>query len=153
VTLDSGEQHSHAASGYNERRAETGRARELLGLVSLREATAGDLAKLPAPLDRRVRHVLEENARVDETVAALDAGDLAAVCHLLDASHASLRDLYEASTAAVERTVEHLRAAGAAGARMMGGGFGGYVLALLPPGAEPPPDAHELKAADGGRIL
>jgi galactokinase len=47
------------------------------------------------------------------------------------AAHASLRDLYDASTPAVERTVDELRAAGAAGARMVGGGFGGHVLALL----------------------
>jgi galactokinase len=153
VTLDSGEQHSHAASGYNERRAETSRARELLGLASQRDATLEDLADLPEPLDNRVRHVIEENARVDATIAALDAGDLAAVGRLLDASHASLRDLYEASTAAVERTVDGVREAGAAGARMMGGGFGGYVLALLPPGVDPPREAHGLKASAGGRIL
>ena len=57
-----------------------------------------------------------------------------AVAELLDASHASLRDDYEASVPEVEATVERLKAAGAAGARMVGGGFGGSVLALLPPG-------------------
>jgi galactokinase len=153
VTVDSGERRSLAASGYNERRAETERARRLLGLDSLREATAADLERLPEPLDRRVRHVLEENERVEEAVTALEAGDMPALGALLDASHASLRDLYGASTAAVERTVERLRAAGAAGARMMGGGFGGQVIALLPPRARPPAGAVEVAPAQGARLL
>jgi galactokinase len=153
VTVDSGEQHSLAASGYNERRAECERARALLGLESLRDAAAEHLSELPDPLDRRVRHVIEENARVDETVTALQREDLHAVGALLDASHASLRDLYDASTDAVERTVERLRSGGAAGARMMGGGFGGHVLALLPPGVVPPPDGHEVRPSAGGRLL
>jgi galactokinase len=152
VTIDSGERHSLTASGYNERGAECERARELLGLASLRDAPPGELAALPAPLDRRVRHVVEENARVDATVEALERGDLVAVGRLLDASHASLRDLYDASTDAVELTVKRLRRGGAAGARMMGGGFGGHVLAQLPPGAELPPGAREVSAAAGARV-
>ncbi|HEY0346123.1 MAG TPA: galactokinase [Solirubrobacteraceae bacterium] len=153
VTLDSGERRSLAGSGYNERRAETERARRLLGLDTLRDATAADAERLPEPLDRRVRHVLEENERVEDAVTALEAGDLPALGALLDASHASLRDLYGASTEAVERTVERLRAAGAAGARMMGGGFGGQVIALLPPRARPPGGAVEVAPAQGARLL
>jgi len=125
VTLDSGEAHDNAASGYNARRAECAEAARLLGLATLRDATAGDAARLPAPLDRRVRHVVEENARVDATAAALAAGDLRAAGALLDASHASLRDLYDASTPAVERTACALRGAGAAGARMVGAASAG----------------------------
>ena len=153
VTLDSGERRSLAASGYNERRAETERARRLLGLDTLRDATAADAERLPEPLDRRVRHVLEENERVEDAVAALEAGDMPALGALLDASHASLRDLYGASTEAVERTVERLRAAGASGARMMGGGFGGQVIALLSPRARPPSGAVEVAPAQGARLL
>ncbi len=153
VTVDSGERHALAASGYNERRAECERARQLLGIESLREALPGDPERLPRPLDRRVRHVLEENARVDAAVAALGAADLAALGPLLDASHASLRDLYDASTEAVERIVERLRAGGAAGARMMGGGFGGQLIALLPPGAELPDGGSEVVPAAGARLL
>jgi galactokinase len=97
--------------------------------------------------------VVEENARVDAAVAALAVGDLRALAALLDESHAGLRDLYDASTEAVERTIERLRAAGAAGARMMGGGFGGQVIALLPPEAEVPSDAIELTPAAGARLL
>lgn len=152
VTVDSREVHDLAASGYNQRREECERAREALGLESLRDARPGDLTRLPEPLDRRVRHVLEENARVEATVAALGRGDLVTVGRLLDASHASLRDLYDASTEAVERTVTALGAAGAAGARMVGGGFGGHVLALFAPGVEPPPDALEVRPGPGATV-
>jgi galactokinase len=138
VTLASGASHQHAGSGYNERRAETSRAAELLGVGALSEASPDDLERLPEPLGRRARHVLEENARVDAMVAALRAGDLPEAGRLLDASHASLRDLYAASVPEVELTVERLRRAGAAGARMVGGGFGGAVLALLRPGTAAP---------------
>jgi galactokinase len=153
VTVDSGEHRVLAASGYNERREESERARAMLGLGSLRDALPADAERLPEPLDRRVRHVLEENSRVDAAVAALEADDLPALGALLDASHASLRDLYDASTAAVERTVERLRAVGAAGARMMGGGFGGQVIALLPPGAKAPAGATAVAPAAGARLL
>jgi galactokinase len=153
VTVASGEQHSIAASGYNQRREECERARVKLGLDSLRDARLADLERLPAPLDRRVRHVIEENARVDAAVKALERDDLAELGRLLDASHASLRDLYDASTTAVERTVSRLRQGGAAGARMMGGGFGGYVLALLPPEAALPQDARRVTPSAGARLL
>jgi galactokinase len=138
VTLASGAAHEHAESGYNERRDETSRAAELLGVATVSEASIDDLDRLPEPLRERARHVLEENARVDAMVAALRAGDLPEAGRLLDASHASLRDLYASSVPAVERTVQQLREAGAAGARMVGGGFGGAVLALLRPGTAAP---------------
>ena len=88
--------------------------------------------------------MLTENARVDAMVAALRAGDLEEAARLLDASHASLRDDYEASVPEVEATVTALKDAGAAGARMVGGGFGGSVLALLPPGAGVPAAARAV---------
>jgi galactokinase len=152
VTVDSGVEHSNAASGYNERRAECERACELLGVASLRDAV-GDAGSLPPPLDRRVRHVIEENERVDLAVEALAGGDLAGLGRLLDASHASLRDLYEVSVPEVDEVVERLRSSGAAGARIMGGGFGGSVLALLPPGVEPPPGALEVSAGPAAGLV
>jgi galactokinase len=97
--------------------------------------------------------VLEENDRVDAAVAALRAGDLEALGRLLDASHASLRDLYEVSVPEVERTVERLLEGGAAGARIVGGGFGGAVLALLPPGAEAPAGALAVAPGPAARVL
>jgi galactokinase len=139
VTADSGATHSHAGSGYNERRAECEAAARELGVEHLSAADPDAVERLPDPGRRRARHVLTENRRVDETIAALRAGDLEQVGRLLDASHASLRDDYEASVPEVEATVERLKRAGAAGARMLGGGFGGAVLALLPRGC-PRPD-------------
>ncbi len=151
AVLDSGASRDLAASGYNERREECRRAAEQLGVDSLRDARDG--ASLEAPLDRRVRHVLTENERVDEAVAALEAKDAPALGRLLDASHASLRDDYEVSVPEVERAVAACRAAGALGARIMGGGFGGSVLALFRPDAELPERAVRVMPGPGARLL
>ncbi len=86
-------------------------------------------------------------------VAALAGGDLAEVGVLLDASHASLRDDYEASVPEVEATVRRCKDAGAAGARMVGGGFGGHVLALFGPGADVPDDALEVRPGPPARLV
>ncbi len=153
VSLDSGEAHALNESGYNDRREECRQACEQLGLTSLRDATPEAAASLPAPLHRRVRHVIAENQRVLDAVAALQTGDLNYLGELLNASHASLRDDYEISTEPVERTVAALRDAGAIGARIMGGGFGGSVLALLGPGVRAPEGAVVLEAAAGARLL
>jgi galactokinase len=153
VVLDSGERHEHAGGGYNERRAECARACELLGVYSLSEARAPAVERLPDPLRRRARHVLSENERVRTAVAALRDDDIAALGALLSASHASLRDDYEISTAAVEQTVARLSDAGAAGARIMGGGFGGCVLALFAPGVEPPSGALQVSPGSGAHLL
>jgi galactokinase len=157
VTLDSGERHAHAGTdggaGYNQRRAECAQAAERLGVPSLREVTLEQTAELPEPLRARARHVVTENARVQDTVAALSTGDLEHVGELLNASHASLRDDFAISTPTVERTVQTLRDAGAIGARIVGGGFGGHVLGLMPPGAQPPPGALQVEPGPGARIV
>jgi galactokinase len=156
VTLDSGERHANAGdddAGYNQRRAECARACEQLGVGSLREATYERAAELPEPLAARVCHVISENERVQETVAALADGELERVGELLDASHASLRDCFAISTPAVEATVARLREAGAIGARIMGGGFGGHVLGLLAPGVQAPEGAIEVRPGEGARLL
>ncbi len=153
VTLDSGVGHAHARSGYNERRSECEQACAELGISSLRELEPEMIERLPAVLARRARHVYEENARVDACVEALSRGDLPAVGALLDASHASLRDLYEVSVPELDAAVEALRAAGAAGARLMGGGFGGNALGLMPPDAVAPEGAHEVRPGPGARVI
>jgi galactokinase len=153
ASLDSGARRNLAASGYNERRRECRRAAAELGVESLRYAPAEGLADLPETLRRRARHVLGENERVDAAVTALARGDLTEVGRLLDASHASLRDDYEVSVPEVERTVERCKRAGALGARTMGGGFGGAVLALFPPGREPPEGAVAVDPGPGARLL
>jgi len=153
VVLDSAQRHEHAGGGYNERRAECARACELLGVQTLSEARVSAAAQLPEPLAQRARHVLSENERVRAAVSALRDGDLPELGVLLNSSHASLRDDFEISTDAVEATVARLRAAGAAGARIIGGGFGGCVLGLFAPGERPPRDAIEVRPAPGARLL
>ncbi len=153
ATVDSGAAHDHAASGYNERRAECEAAARELGVEHLSAADPAAAERLPGPGRRRARHVLSENGRVDATIEALRDGDLEAVGRLLDASHASLRDDYEASVPDVEATVERLKAAGAAGARMMGGGFGGAVLSLFPPGAALPDGATVVAPGPPAHLL
>jgi galactokinase len=153
VTLDSGERHANAASGYNERRAECAQACEQLGVASLRDATLEMAAELPSPLARRARHVITENGRVDAAVVALGRGDLPELGALLDASHASLRDCYGVSTPAVEAAIERCKRAGSVGARIVGGGFGGHVLALFPPDVSPPDGAVEVRPGPGAAVL
>jgi galactokinase len=161
VTLDSGERHANAgrpAEGeqpddYNQRREECQRACELLSIASLREATPEMVERLPPPIGDRVRHVITENERVRNTVAALRDGDLARVGDLLNASHASLRDCFAISTPAVEATVQRLLDAGAIGARIVGGGFGGHVLGLFGPGARPPEGAVVVEPGPGAHLL
>jgi galactokinase len=153
VTVDSGAEHTHAGSGYNERRAETQEAAERVGVDLLAQADPDAVAELPEPLRSRARHVLEEDDRVEAMAQALHANDLEAAGRLLDESHASLRDLYAASVPEVEATVRALEDAGAAGARMVGGGFGGSVLALLPPGVAVPEGASVVVPGPPARLL
>jgi len=153
VTLDSGEQHANAGSGYNERRAECASACEQLGIESLRDATLEMARTLPSPLAERATHVITENERVEAAVNALAERNMDALGGLLNASHASLRDQYEVSTPAVESAVRRLLDAGAVGARIMGGGFGGHVLGLLAPGAVAPEDAIEVRPGPGAHVL
>ncbi len=123
--------HALNDGGYGSRREECDRAAKQLGVDHLSEATA-TTEGLPEPLGRRVRHVLTEVARVDAFVAALRADDWALLGPLLDASHTSLRDDFEVSCEELDVAVETARAAGALGARMTGGGFGGSAIALVP---------------------
>jgi galactokinase len=153
VVLDSGERHLHASSGYNQRRAECARACELLGVDSLRDAQLDASERLPEPLNRRARHVISENQRVRQTVAALCFRDLTAVGALLNASHVSLREDYDISTPAVEAAVQRLRHAGASGARLVGGGFGGSVLGLFAPGVGAPSNARVVRPGPGAHLL
>jgi galactokinase len=134
AVIDSGTRHEHATGGYNRRREECEAACGHLGIASLRDLEERSLdtilERLPAPLDRRVRHVVTENERVREAVVALGARDDPKLGELLSASHRSLRDDYEVSTSELDRLVELARAAGALGARLVGGGFGGSIIAL-----------------------
>lgn len=145
LVVDSRVHHSHRSSGYAQRRAGCERAARLLRLPALRDlpvdaaasATDDAVAALPAELRGLVRHVVTENARVTRTAALLRRGALRQVGAVLSASHASLREDYRVSCPELDTAVEATEAAGAWGARMTGGGFGGSVIALVPAAMAP----------------
>jgi galactokinase len=138
AVIDSGVTHGHAGGEYNRRRAECEEAARQLGVRELRDVVDAALVDaLPEPLARRARHVVTENARVLEAVAALRDGDLARLGSLFDASHASMRDDYEVSAPDVDRLADvGRRLPAVAGARLTGGGFGGAVVFAVEPGEE-----------------
>lgn len=121
---------------YNARRSDCEAAAGALGVTSLRDADVDSLAAvgLDPVTVRRALHVVEEIARVEAAVAAIEARDLTGLGDVLRASHASLRDLFEVSVPPVNHLVDALNAAigSHGGARMTGGGFGGAVVAVLP---------------------
>lgn len=134
LLIDSRARHAHAGGQYAARRASCERAAADLGVPWLREAP--DVSALQAvrdPVDaRRARHVLTENRRVLDCVAALESADFTTVGALWTASHASMRDDFEITTGHLDLIAETAEKAGAFGARMTGGGFGGCVIALVP---------------------
>lgn len=132
LVVDTRVSHELTDGGYGARRDQAWEAARHLGVRHLAQVGPDDLAGLDAALLPRARHVVSEVRRVDEVVAALGAGDWAALGPLLDASHASLRDDYEVSCAELDTACETAREAGALGARMTGGGFGGSAIALTP---------------------
>jgi galactokinase len=137
LVLDTRTPHALVDSEYADRRASCQAAAELLGVAALRDVTDLDAALAQLEDDvmrRRVRHVVTENQRVLEAAALLRAGDYRGVAPLLDASHASMRDDFEITVPTVDLAVETAKAAGAYGARMTGGGFGGCIIALLDEG-------------------
>jgi galactokinase len=136
LVIDTGVRHEHATGGYGERRASCEKAAVLMGVPALRDLDPDDLDrdqdKLSDETFRRLRHVVTENQRVQDAVAALRSHDHAGLGALLDSSHASLRDDFEVSTPELDLAVEIARENGALGARMTGGGFGGAAIALVP---------------------
>ncbi|MGL4176548.1 MAG: galactokinase [Dermatophilaceae bacterium] len=137
LVTDTRAAHALGDGQYGSRRAACERATALLEVASLREVSVDGLDAALGRLDdeelvRRTRHVVTEIARVTQAVAALRAGDLPGLGRLFDASHTSLRDDFEVSCAELDVSVDAARAAGALGARMTGGGFGGSSIALVP---------------------
>jgi galactokinase len=141
-----------AGGAYNDRRRECHEAAQRLDVHTLRWADADAAAQLDEPWRSRALHVITENDRVLAAVDALRGDDLAALGPLLDASHASLRDQFAVSTDEVERVVDRLKAGGAAGARLIGGGFGGHVLALYAPGARLPSGSLAVAPSAGATV-
>jgi galactokinase len=136
VVLHSGVQHHHATGSYRERRQECETINSLLGLRWLRDlegngqqSVLARIGELPAPLDRRARHVLTENQRVLTAMEFLKAGNAQALGTVMSASHESLRHDFEVSTPDIDLLVELASAHRMVyGARLTGGGFGGSVV-------------------------
>lgn len=141
LVIDSHAPHAHVDGEYAERRRSCEEAARILGVPALRDVAADDLAEALAALGdgahadllrKRVRHIVTEDARVLEVVDALRSGaDPRTVGTALTASHVSMRDDFEITVPEVDTAVAAALAAGAHGARMTGGGFGGCVLALV----------------------
>ncbi len=133
IVINSAIEHRHAGGGYSERRRQCEEAARLLGVRELRDVDerAIDSPALSDLLRRRVRHVVTENQRVFETVAAFKAADLNRAGELFRASHASLRDDFEVSTPEIDKLCSLAESVqGIYGIRLTGGGFGGAVVAL-----------------------
>jgi len=133
--------HQHAGGEYNRRREECEEGVRMLTkwypeIRALRDVSSDQLAEhekdIPEKIFKRCRHVVEENARVQEGGRRLRAGDLDGFGELMRQSHRSLRDLYEVSCRELDLMVEHAEGLpGYYGGRMTGGGFGGCTLNLV----------------------
>ncbi|MBU4215576.1 MAG: galactokinase [Actinobacteria bacterium] len=137
LVIDTRAPHTLNDGQYAARRSDCDRAAALLGVRTLRqvEDLTDALSRLDDPvLVARVRHVVTEIERVRQVVALLAADRVRAIGPVLDASHASLRDDYQVTCPELDVSVEAARSAGALGARMTGGGFGGSAIALVPRG-------------------
>lgn len=136
LVIDTRVSHSHATGGYAARRRACEVGADVMGVGALRDLSEADLEEASGLLDdetfRRVRHVVTENARVQEAVGLLRAETPQSIAPLLDASHVSMRDDFEISCPELDLAVEASRGAGALGSRMTGGGFGGSAIALTP---------------------
>jgi galactokinase len=135
LVIDTRSPHELTDGEYAARRAACELAAQTLGIRALRDATLEDLSRLDGVPLRRARHVVTENQRVVDTVALLHAGKVREIGPLLSASHESLRHDFEVTVPRLDIAVEAALDAGAYGARMTGGGFGGCVLALVDAGA------------------
>jgi len=134
LLIDSQVRHKLTDGGYAARRADCEAAAAMLGIRVLRDAKAEHLkaGALPDRLLRRARHVISENERVVLTAAAFSRGDNREVGALMNMSHASLRDDFDVTCLETDTLAAIAsETPGVLGARQMGGGFGGAVLALV----------------------
>jgi galactokinase len=134
LIADTAVRRSLASSAYNERRSQCEEAALAMDVSALRDATMNMLEAVDVidVVRRRATHVIQEDERVLQAVEALKVGDLAFVGQLMNASHFSLRDLYEVSSHELDLMAELLRSQpGCYGARLTGAGFGGCCVALM----------------------
>ena len=135
LIIDTQAHHSLTDGGYAERRASCDSVVAKLGIRSMRELTIEKLETAKDQITKtefiRARHAVSEIARVIDAVAALEAKNFIELGALLNASHTSLRDDYDVSCPELNAAVNAALSAGALGARMVGGGFGGSAIALI----------------------
>ncbi|MFF2505200.1 galactokinase [Streptomyces sp. NPDC058067] len=139
LVVDTRVKHELGDGAYAERRAGCEAGAAALGVSHLRDVPYAELpdalAKLTDLTDekvvRYVRHVVSDDHRVERVIALLDAGDVRAIGPVLTEGHVSLRDDLRISCAELDLAVESANAAGALGARMTGGGFGGSAVVLV----------------------
>ena len=135
LVIDTRVKHAHSTGGYRERRASCELGASIMGVSALRDVSIDDLPRAQELMDdvtfRRVRHIVTENQRVLDTVRVLREQGVRAIGDLLLSSHASMRDDFEISTPELDTAVDIALTAGALGARMTGGGFGGAAIALI----------------------
>jgi galactokinase len=136
LIIDTKVAHRLVDGGYATRRAACEAGAAALDARSLRDVKVSDLPRAEELLDdvtfRRTRHVVTENHRVLETVAALQATGPRSIGKLMHESHVSMRDDFEISVDELDTAVATAMRHGAIGARMTGGGFGGAAIALTP---------------------
>jgi galactokinase len=142
VVADTMKRRELVSSEYNARRRECSEGAQLLGVKALRDVSVSDFewrqGELPDVVRRRVRHVVYENQRVLDGVAALRQGDVAAFGRLMNESHRSLRDDYEVSCRELDVMAEAAwHVDGVYGSRLTGAGFGGCTVSLVAEAAVP----------------
>ncbi|MEU3888074.1 galactokinase [Streptomyces sp. NPDC029041] len=136
LVVDTQVKHSHSEGEYGKRRAGCEKGAALLGVDALRDIPYAGLDAALARLGdeeevrRLVRHIVTENARVERVVSLLESGETRAIGPVLIEGHASLRDDFRISCPELDLVVDTALAAGALGARMTGGGFGGSAIVL-----------------------
>ncbi|MFH8490529.1 galactokinase [Streptomyces longisporoflavus] len=136
LVVDTRVKHELGDGAYAERRAGCEEGARVLGVSHLRDVLYAELpaalAKLTDEKIRRyVRHIVSDDHRVEQVIGLLDAGDVRAIGPVLTEGHASLRDDLRISCEELDLVVASANAAGALGARMTGGGFGGSAIVLV----------------------
>lgn len=139
VIINSNKQRGLVDSEYNTRRQQCEEAARIFGVKALRDVTIEEFTRRQVELSevvaKRARHIITENDRTLAAADALRANDMATMGQLMAASHASMRDDFEITVKEVDTLVEIVKAVigEQGGVRMTGGGFGGCVVALVPP--------------------
>jgi len=135
LVIDSLVRHDHATGGYGERRRECEEAARIAGVPTLREIAVDDVEawadRMPAHVHRRMRHIVTDTDRAARVAALVRDGRPREIGPILTDGHVSQRDDFEDSVPAIDAAVEAALAAGALGARLTGGGFGGAAIALV----------------------